>query len=210
MRHLSSGESGQAMLELLAMLLGLAVLIVGIVVFSAFQAEENTVLLRSKYRTETASRDGGADYSANREIAGWRRRRASLYHAGSSATIPFTSGDEAVYARENSLEGAAGELAAASRSAAETYLYEALYPSRFDLRSSHIEELSGINAVEAARLVSRNGERDAAGGVSSDRMYDSGLLVDVFRRLIGRLPSPDDNASSRVYMPLRDGTEYRN
>ena len=49
-------ESGQAIMELLAMLLGLAVLIVGIVVFSAYQSAENTLLLRSKYRTEVAAR----------------------------------------------------------------------------------------------------------------------------------------------------------
>ena len=43
--------------------------------------------------------------------------------------------------------------------------------------------------------------------VSGDRLVDSGLLADVFRKLIGRLPSPDDNASSEVRMPLRSETE---
>ena len=46
-------------MELLAMLFGLALLIIAGVVFSAYQSAENTVLLRSKYRAEIDSRSGG-------------------------------------------------------------------------------------------------------------------------------------------------------
>ena len=200
------------MMELLAMLLGLAVLIVGIVVFSAFQSAENTVLLRSKYRTENAVRFRGLASAASRDISGWQRRNATLYRAGSSASIPFTSGDRAVYAQESAIESVNGELASASRSEAEDYRYEALYPSRFGLgRYDDIEGTSGFSAFDAARMISRSGSGssdDADGGtVSGDRLYNSGLLLDVFRKLIGRLPSPASNRSCEVHLPLLDEEE---
>lgn len=198
-------------MELLAMLLGLAVLIVGIVVFSAYQSAENSILLRSKYRTETASRFSGLPSVAGREIAGWQRRHVSLYRPGSEVTVPFTSGDRAVYTQENAIEGVNGELTSSARSAAEEYRYEALYPSRFNLREYGFEGLSILSTFDAARMISRSGsghsddaEDDAVYG---DRLYNSGLLLDVFQKLIGRLPNPHDNASSEVYLPLRDETD---
>ena len=98
-----------------------------------------------------------------------------------------------------------------TRSAAEEYRYEALYPSRFNLRGYDLEGISGFSSFDAARMVSRSGfgasSDDDGGTVSGDRLYSSGLLVDVFRKLIGRLPSPDDNASTDVYLPLHDESD---
>ena len=189
------------------MLLGLAVLIVGIVVFSAYQSAENTLLLRSKYRTEKVSVAGSGATVVKREFAGWNRASADLYKThGASVEIPFTAHDTPVYARENSIDGVYGELGSSSRSAAQDYTYDAHYPRLFGLRGYAVEKTSGINAFDAAHLASRDGvgdyDDDEAGSVSGDRLYNSGLLRDVFRRLIGRLPSPGDNASNLVYLPL--------
>ena len=197
-------------MELLAMLFGLALLIIAGVVFSAYQSAENTVLLRSKYRAEIDSRSGGFSPVAGREIAGWQRRDAALYGSGSrSVTIPFTSGDRPRYAQTNSIESVNSELTSASRSAAEKYTYEPLYPSRFGLRENELEGLSTLSTFDAAHLLARRGDDHSTtnGKVSGDRLYNSGLLVDVFRKVIGRLPSPDDNESSEVLLPLRDEIE---
>ena len=85
-----SGNSGQAMLELLVLLFGLMLLIVGLVVLSAVEGAENAHLLRNKYTAEMAARSSGSEVIDSGEIHAWRRHSLELYRNSADIVIPFT------------------------------------------------------------------------------------------------------------------------
>jgi len=202
-----SGNSGQAMLELLVLLFGLMLLIVGLVVLSAVEGAENAHLLRNKYTAEMAARSSGSEVIDSGEIHAWRRHSLELYRNSADIVIPFTRQDRQT-GGYGSLEGVNHRLHNRQDSAAVNYDYRYFDMGDFQQYGRRVDSVAEDDAMHAARLVSRNAAEAEAGRNSDESVTVSirNILSGVFRELFGKIPDPADNITNRVFMPLQEET----
>ena len=188
----TSSQSGQATTEMIFMLLGFAVLLLGILFTLSLEIFNTRVLMDSKYQTErsvnfaNASLHGGT----GRELKGWD------YDNG----IPFTLKDQPVY--HSGGEVTEGWFALGSRTASGAVNYEYDWRALRDFTRGEFKadyKESTQSAISAANLITRQGE-------SEGRSLTAKLpeLYSALANLLGVKINYDNltnNPSNRVYLP---------
>lgn len=174
------------------MLLGFAVLLLGIIFTLSLEIFNTGVLINSKYETErsvnfeNASLHGGA----GRELKGWD------YDNG----IPFTLKDQALYHSGGEVTEAWEALSSDAASGATGYTYEWRPLKEFtkgEFKADYKE--STQSAISAANLITRQGEHEG-------RRLTAKLpeLYSALANLLGVKINYDNltnNPSNRVYLP---------
>ena len=186
-------QSGQATTEMIFILLGFAVLLLGIIFTLSLEIFNTRVLLDSKFRTEGSI---NVDNSAlgtvvGSEIRGWD------YKDG----IPFSLEDTPVYFSGGEVTEGWFDLGTNANSAAENYAYEwrplkDFTPGKF--KADYKE--STQSAMAAANLITRQGESD--GRELTAKLPELHTAV---AKLLGVKIKYDklrENKSNRVYMPF--------
>jgi hypothetical protein len=188
----TSSQSGQATTEMVFMLLGFAVLLLGIIFTLSLEIFNTGVLIDSKYETErsvnfeNASLHGGA----GRELKGWD------YDNG----IPFTLKDQPLYHSGGEVTEAWEALSSDAASGAAGYTYEWRPLKEFtkgEFKADYKE--STQSAISAANLITRQGEHEG-------RRLTAKLpeLYSALANLLGVKINYDNltnNPSNRVYLP---------
>ena len=158
------GERGQATLELAALLIAFAALILGIVFIGSLSMADNRLLIAAKYRAESAARHSSGLEGA--EFRDWSYSSIDPFNRNRRVPVPFTAAGVAHRTSDNSIGSAAAALG--SREYSEptvhsggdrtfAYDYEWKNLNQFNPAGfSHDcqpELVSGINAFSAAGLV---------------------------------------------------------
>ncbi len=84
-------QSGQATLELIAILTGLIAMMLGVLFVAGLSLADNRTLLRAKANAERGARGGAETEIANGEAQGWSYGRTNI--GGEEISIPFSSSD---------------------------------------------------------------------------------------------------------------------
>ena len=152
-------EKGQAIAELLVMLVALTMIVLGLIYVGGITLNSNRLLLDARNQAQQLSRSAATDDANGREIAGWVY--GSSLQLNDSKTIPFSANDRIVY-ESNGLLGSAGDdLAGQSHSDNTDFVWTNLnrkVHSGFDGDFSTIAE----TARSAAGLVSAIGDTQSA------------------------------------------------
>ena len=204
-------ESGQAMLELTAMLVGLIAMTLGIMFVAGLSLADNRTLLSAKASAERGARNGAEPRTGQTELAGWYYTRTDA-GADTNLVTPFSAHDYTVRSRlGSSVDGvlpAATSDAYSSDNAAYTYSW--MSPRSFDsgLDNDFTGELS--NAFDAAVLVQGSGSSAIDPVSNFDAGYKentSGAMRNAFHEWFGVRIRENQLLSSpanQVYMPAAD------
>lgn len=192
-KEMFRNQSGQATTELAIMLLGFAVLLLGLIFSLSLEIFNTRVLMDSKYQTERQANFANASLAGGggREIKEWE------YTGG----IPFGLNDQPVYGSAGEVSEAQGKMAFAPDSRTEThYDYEWKPLSGFP-QGEFKADFQGReqSAIAAANLITTQG--DAEGRQLTAKLPE---LVTACARVLGITINYDNlrnNPSNRVYMP---------
>ena len=189
--------SGQATTEMAIMLLGFAVLMIGLIFTFSMGIFNTRVLLNAKYNADCAANGAGAADAAGagREIGRWQYQN----------DIPFTLKDEAVTRAGDEMETAHTLMDSAEHSDAQDYSYEWMKPSGFPQGNfTHDFKERHNSAIAAARLIVARGEEESSLPLVA-RLPE---LFQAAAKLLHVRFSKDtllNNESNRVYMPANGG-----
>ena len=187
-----SSQSGQATTEMIFMLLGFAILLLGLIFTMSLEIFNTRTLLDSKYETDRlASYSNSAFHGANsKEIKGWD------YDNG----IPFTLNDNPIYHSSGEMTKAHFDLGTNVDSNGKNYAYEWVRLKEFPNGKFNADYKGrDQNSIDAANLVTRKG--DPEGRLLTARLPE---LVTAFARLVGVKIDYDNlrnNPSNRVFLP---------
>ena len=192
MRKNISSQSGQATTEMVFMLLGFAILLLGLIFTMSLEIFNTRTLLDSKYETErSVNLVSSTVHSGNgREIRGWD------YDNG----IPFTLQDQPLYHTGNEMAKAQTNLDTNVDSNGSNYAYEWVKLKEFPngkFTADYKER--DQNAMTAANLITRRG--DPEGRMLTARLPE---LFTSLAKLMGVKIDYDNlrnNPSNRVFMP---------
>lgn len=191
----NAAQSGQATTEMAFMLLGFAVLLLGLICTMSLEIFNTRVLLDAKYRTEqSVNAPNAAQYGgAGKELRGWDYEQ----------DIPFTLKDTPLLGLSTAMSEAGSHLGDRSRSNAPKYLYDYLplrdFPAgsfKADFKDRH------STALAAANLITREGEPDVQKSLTFTALLPEfytfisnflGVKVD-YQKL-------QNNPSNRVFLP---------
>lgn len=185
-------QSGQATTEMVFMLLGFVILLLGLLFTMSLEIFNTRVLMSSKYETErsvsfaSANQQGGA----GRELRGWEYKNG----------IPFTLKDTPVYGSTGEVDQAWEAFSLAADSNADNYSYDWVKLRDFT-RGEFTADYKGnyANTITAANLITRQGEPQ--GRILTARLPE---LYTALGRLLGIRINYDNlrnNPSNRVYLP---------
>ncbi|MBQ9753515.1 MAG: hypothetical protein IJV93_02055 [Lentisphaeria bacterium] len=185
-------QRGQATTEMVFMLLGFVILLLGIIFTLSLEIFNTRVLLDSKYRTERSVHFDNASLNsgAGKEIKGWD------YENG----IPFTLNDRAAYGSAGEMTESEVRLGSDVDSRTQDYAYEWVRTGGFS-KGGFKADFRGRDqsSVSAANLISRQG--DAVGYSLAAKFPE---LHTALANLLGLKINYDklrNNPSNRVYLP---------
>lgn len=185
-------QRGQATTEMVFMLLGFAILLLGIIFTLSLEIFNTRVLLDSKYQTERAVHFANASLhgGSGKNIRGWDYDRG----------IPFTLKDQAHYGSAGEMTEAEIRLGSDVDSQTDRYTYEWLALREFP-KGEFKADFKGRDqsAVSAANLITRQGEHE--GRNLTAKLPE---LYSAFANLLGLRVNYDrlrNNPSNRVYLP---------
>ncbi|MDR0931591.1 MAG: hypothetical protein LBM70_01040 [Victivallales bacterium] len=154
----TSQQSGQAMLELTAMLVGLIAMTLGIIFVAGLSLADNKTLLSAKSGAEMAAHNDAGPKAGLVELSGWSYSGADS-SLGEKIVIPFSAHDYSVRNRlGSSLDGVDAVFESVSYSSSDAnYLYRWYSPRSFDTNLDG--DFSGdlTNAFDAAKLIQASG-----------------------------------------------------
>lgn len=188
----NASQSGQATTEMVFMLLGFAVLLLGLVFTLSLEIFNTRTLLDSKYETERAVNKihSSTLIGTGQEIRGWE------YANG----IPFTLSDQAVYRSGGEVSQAYVNMDTPVDSNAQHYTYEWVKLGEFPngkFTADYREREQ--NAMSAAHLITFKG--DPQGRLLTAKFPE---LYTAFANLLGLKVDHDNlrnNPSNRVFLP---------
>lgn len=176
-----NSQSGQATLELAAILTGIIAMAVGFLFVAGLSLSDNRTLLRAKANSEWGARNGGATNSSDQEMAGWSYGETTV--GGNTVTVPFSSLDTPSWRSfSTQLDSTVTGLSSSEYSYGQEngiYQYRWMSPSVFDTgyQSDFSSTLS--NGYNAARLY--HGSDDSVGpvfGFDESGLWTGGAYVD--------------------------------
>ena len=214
-----SGQSGQAMLELTAILVGLVAMTLGLIFVAGLSLADNRTLLTAKANSEWNARNNGTAQTTEAEMSGWSYGTTTV--GGQSITVPFSSLDTPAWVTTSSqLDDTATGLESGSYSNG-SYPYRWTSPSVF--RSAWQSDFSSAlsNGFNAAGLVKGTASAAAISpmfGFDESGLWSSGGYTDdsstrqktrkaarsTFHRWFGIKISDNqlaESAANQVYMP---------
>lgn len=216
-----ASQSGQATLELAAILTGLIAMMVGLLFVAGMSLSDNRTLLRAKANSEWGARNDGVTSSSEQEMAGWSYGETTV---GSDAvTVPFSSLDSPSWRTYSTqLDSTVTGLSSGGYSHGQEngiYQYRWMSPSVFDSHYQSDFSSTLSNGYNAARLY--HGSDDSLGpvfgfdesGLWSGGTYDDSrttrdrtrtALRNTFHQWFGVKISESQLAESpanQVYMP---------
>jgi|GEM_PF-2380546 len=217
----TTSQSGQATLELAAILTGLIAMAVGFLFVAGMSLSDNRTLLRAKANSEWGARNNGLTDFSEQEIAGWSYGETTV--GNNTVTVPFSSLDTPSWrSYSTQLDSTAIGLSSSEYSAGQekgTYQYSWMSPSVFDsgYQSDFRSTLS--NGYNAAQLY--HGSDDSLSsvfGFDGSGLWSGGTYLDnrttrnrtrsalrnTFHQLFGIKISDSQLAESpanQVYMP---------
>lgn len=177
----NTSQSGQATLELAAILTGLIAMAVGFLFVAGMSLSDNRTLLRAKANSEWGARNDGATDSSEQEVAGWSYGETTV--GSDTVTVPFSSLDTPSWRSYSTLlDSTATGLTSGGYSAGlenGIYQYSWMGPSVFD--SGYQSDFSSTlsTGYNAARLY--HGSDDSLGpvfGFDESGLWSSGAYVD--------------------------------
>lgn len=192
MRKNSSSQSGQATTEMVFMLLGFAILLLGLIFTMSLEIFNTRTLLDSKYETERSVNSVNASLhtGGGREIKGWD------YDNG----IPFTLQDQPLYHTGGEMTKAQTGLNTGVDSNAQNYAYEWVKLKEFPHGKFTADYKDrDQSSIAAANLITRKG--DPEGRILTARLPE---LFTGLARLVGVKIDYDNlrnNPSNRVFLP---------
>ena len=192
MRNVDVTQSGQATTEMVFMLLGFVILLLGLLFTMSLEIYNTRVLLASKYETERLADSVNPDQrsSSNRELRGWEYRNG----------IPFTMSDTPVYSAAGEVNEAWEALSMASDSNADNYVYDWVTLRDFTngkFTADYKER--DPNAIAAANLVTKRGE--PSGRILTARLPELHKALGKVLKLRINYDNLENNPSNRVYLP---------
>ncbi len=223
----TSSQSGQATLELAAILTGLIAMAVGFLFVAGMSLSDNRTLLRAKANSEWGARNDGVTDTSDQEMAGWSYGSTTV--GSDTVNVPFSSLDTPSWRSYTSLlDSTATGLAGSGYSAGQDngiYQYNWMSPSVFD--SNYQSDFSPTlsNGYNAAQLY--HGSDNSLGpvfGFDESGLWSGGTYVDTnttrnrtrtalrktFHQWFGVKISDSQLAESpanQVYMPAGSGAD---
>ena len=208
-RTMRKAESGQAMLELTAMLVGLIAMMLGIIFVAGLALADNRTLLSAKVAAERGARTGVEPRTSLTEVSGWHYTRTDV-GADSDLITPFSAADYTVRSRLGSSLGdvqsaVSGEIHTSSDA---TYSYRWQSPRSFDTRLNSDFTGSLSNSYNAAVLVQGTGSSAIDPVSNFDAGYEgnaSGAMRNAFHEWFGIRISDTllyTSPAKQVYMPV--------
>lgn len=191
MRNLSS-QSGQATTEMVFMLFGFVILLLGLLFAMSLEIFNTRVLMESKYQTErsvnfeNASLHGGS----GKELRGWEYKNG----------IPFTLNDIPIYRQGGEITEAWEALSVATDSDGSNYSYDWVPLKEFTqagFKADYKER--DPSAIAAANLITRQGEPQ--GRMLTARLPE---LHTALLKMLGlkiNYENLKNNQQNRVYLP---------
>ncbi len=179
-RHRIRIQSGQATLELTAILTGLIALTLGLLFVAGLSLSDNRTLLEAKADSESGARNDGEAESADGEVRAWNYGQTDI--GGETVTIPFSSKDSPRWQTySGQLDSTATGLQSGAYSAGTdsgAYQYRWLSPTYFDTGTRDFSSTL-TNGYNAARLY--HGSDDSVGpvyGFDESGLWTDGAYVD--------------------------------
>ena len=185
--------SGQATTEMAVMLLGFAMLMLGLIFVFSLGIFNTKVLMNAKYNADVAvnGKNAASAVGAGRELRGWE------YQNG----IPFTLKDEPIYASGTEMEDAYTLMDVPHHSEAKNYTYEWTKLSGFPQgKLTHDYKDLHPSTISAAGLISREGTDESSLPLVNRLPELFGAARKVLRVKISK-DALIENNSNRVYMP---------
>lgn len=201
-------ESGQAMIELTAMLVGLIAMMLGVIFVAGLALADNRTLLSAKVAAERGARTSGESRMAVTELSGWYYTRSDV-GADSNLITPFSAADYTVRSRRGSSIGNVDySLKSSLYSAVNAdYPYEWMSPRLFESKLDSDFTVSLSNAYNAAQLVQGTGSSAIDPVSNFDSGYKenvSGAMRNAFHEWFGIRISDTlfyTSPANQVYMP---------
>ena len=210
-------ESGQAMLELTAMLVGLIAMMLGVIFVAGLALADNRTLLSAKVGAERGARSGVEPRSAVTELSGWYYTRTDLGE-DSDLITPFSAHDYTIRSRPGSSVDEVQSATWSSTWSSENavYSYRWMSPRSFD--SSLNSDFTGTqtNAYDAAVLVQGIGSSAIDPVSNFDSGYQenvSGAMRNAFHEWFGIRINDTllyTSPANQVYMPAAGGSSGGN
>ena len=209
-------ESGQAMLELTAMLVGLIAMMLGVIFIAGLALADNRTLLSAKVAAERGARVGIEPRTALTEVSGWHYTRTDV-GPDSDLVTPFSAADYTVRSRlgssvDNVQSAASGEIHSSENA---DYAYRWMSPRTFDTRFESDFTGSLSNAYNAADLVQGTGNSAIDPVSNFDSGYQenaSGAMRNAFHEWFGIRINDTllyTSPANQVYMPAAADTEQK-
>ncbi len=216
-----AGESGQATLELAAILVGIIAMAVGFLFVAGLSLSDNRTLLEAKKSAEWNARNGGNIRESAGELTGWVYGETTI--GRENIVVPFSSRDRSGNTLDSQLKTAGDAFQSASSSEPDArypYDYRWISPRTFDsgFGADFVSSLS--NGYNAAKLVRGSGSTenspvfsfDESGLLEGGRYIDNtrtrartrAAMRDTFHQWFGiriRQNQLTDSPANQVYMP---------